>query len=240
MSKSHLELVSEFSKEELISREYDIHFSESLMRAKKKKLDMMTLSYVNQVVDSKDVDFEKIYTTLSLSDQYYFSNIRELARTVKKLQKQKVQSAYYLLTISPPPETPIASFLKCIDKLGKKRTVSGMYTTIEFGASGSHIHAHMFLYQCPGKEYSHSKVRLNHGNTFKSLFSDTAFIENRNLWDVRVVKETSKSFQNVRRYIMGDKSDPEKQLQVENDKRLRLEYGLSDYYHVGVEFWNNY
>lgn len=164
-------------------------------------------------------------------DSKLLTYMRALHQQNLMLSKKAATDMYNLVTVCPEPGKTFQELHKQVKRLGRKKTVGGIYAVYEFGKSMEHLHVHILLKQQEGHSATRNDLWKNTGNTFKRLCDVT----NPKYFDI-VGKDDETHFDNCVEYLCGIKKDDIKMEAVETDVQVRLEKGISQMYHFGQHF----
>ncbi len=195
-------------------------YEKAVKNAYEKVLIQEMVKNMRLTLDSKECD----------DDSQALILLRDLHNENMKLSKMACTDIYNLITVSPPNDTSFEALHKAVQKLGRKKTVDGIYAVYEWGDSGENFHVHIFLKQKDGHSYSKRDFRRNHGNTFKKLCDVT----DSHFFDIKP-KDDENKFQKTVDYLHGIKVNY-KMDAVKNDILIREEREIDHIYNFGNDF----
>jgi len=173
-------------------------------------------------LDSKIAEYRALIDSKEPIDNEMLISARESMAISKKLQKQKITSEYYFVTVAPKTGTTLEELKSKVEKYINRRMVCGSMYSFEW-TKEKQVHVHLIVHQI---ESSDRDFRKNTKNTFKNLVGNLTCI------DVRAIPEDW--LDDKKAYIMGEKWDDDKQEMIEYDKQKRIDEGLSPYYQTGT------
>lgn len=167
---------------------------------------------------------EIVRKKLSLGE-YQGTKLQEVYDTVMVQRKSDFSCQYYFITICPYDDVRLQDFLKVIEKVLKKKWMQSYVYVIEQRQSDENqpihgIHCHMIVQRI---DIAKSDVIREVYNTCKKVVGSKQSI------DVKLLK-TQQELDIRLKYILGKKSDEEKQLKQIVDKKFRCQNGLEPYY----------
>lgn len=145
----------------------------------------------------------------------------------KTLQKKKVTSHYYWVTVNSKQGTDLTKFMKKVEGYCNRVMIGGAIYSIEFDGCPEERgpHAHILCYNVKDTD---SDFRKNTLSTFKTFFGDKAKLSS--VLKIKVVKPTVECIHDKMNYAMGNKWKQEKDESVIYNRMTRELYGLQDFY----------
>lgn len=172
-------------------------------------------------LDAKILEYRALIESNETLDNEFLSEARISIDRAKKLQKQKVTSEYYFVTVSPKQGTTLEALRKQVDKYVGRRMIVGSMYAYEW-TKEKQVHVHLIVHQL---ECSDRDFRKNTKNTFKNLVGNLACIDVRGIPDDWIDDKKA--------YIKGEKWDEGKDEMIAFDKQKRIEENLEPFYTTG-------